>query len=45
MELSMSLLAWCQWLEHTPLATAISAFVESKIGRPSGSGGDRDLQP
>jgi len=24
MELAMSLLGWCQWLEHTPFATAIS---------------------
>src|SRR6266576_127788 len=27
MELRMSLLGWCQWLEHTPLATAISESV------------------
>jgi hypothetical protein len=27
MELPISLLGWCQWLEHTPLATAISESV------------------
>ena len=27
MVLSISLLGWCQWLEHTPLATAISESV------------------
>jgi hypothetical protein len=26
-ELRMSLLAWCRWLEQTPLATAISESI------------------